>query len=60
MTAIRVARLTIGTLAVFLMAAGTASASISVAPELDGGTMTMGLGVLTGGVLMLRAYWRSR
>ena len=49
-----------GVLAIVLAAADTAEASLSVVPEIDGGTMATGLGVLTGGVLMLRAYWRSR
>jgi hypothetical protein len=47
--------------AVVLLSAGTAHASLlPVVPEIDGGAMVTGLGVLTGGVLMLRAYWRSR
>jgi hypothetical protein len=31
------------------------SASGAVAPEIDGGTLTTGLGLLTAGVLVLRA-----
>lgn len=50
-----------GALAIVLSAAGVAEASITpIVPEIDGATVATGLGVLTGGVLILRAYWRSR
>jgi hypothetical protein len=31
------------------------SASVNVAPEIDGGTLATGLGLVTAGVLVLRA-----
>jgi hypothetical protein len=50
-----------GALSLVLLAAGAAEASsVNIVPEIDGATMATGLGVVTGGVLMLRAYWRSR
>jgi hypothetical protein len=36
------------------------AAIISTVPEIDGGSMATALGVLTGGVLIVRAYWRSK
>jgi hypothetical protein len=36
------------------------ASSITAVPEVDGATMATGLGALAAGVLMLRAYWRSR
>jgi len=32
----------------------------TVAPEIDGATLSAGLGLLTGSVLILKARWRSR
>jgi hypothetical protein len=36
------------------------SASVDVVPEIDGGTLTTGLGLLTAGVLILRARRGSK
>jgi hypothetical protein len=64
MKTIHMAKLAAGALMTLLLAAGTAHASgltpPPIVPEIDGATMASGLGVLTGGVLILRAYWRSR
>jgi hypothetical protein len=47
-------------LLVVLATIGTSlSASNPVAPEIDGGTLTTGLGLLTAGVLILRARRRK-
>jgi hypothetical protein len=36
------------------------AATVSIVPEIDGGSMSVGLGLLAGGVLLLRARWRAR
>ena len=53
-------RVGIGMAAGVLMFAGTAHAGGVVVPELGAAPIASGLGLLTGGVLILRAYWRSR
>lgn len=51
----------VGVLGLALSAASPVHASSPLlVPEIDAATMAAGLGVLTGGVLMLRTYWRSR
>ena len=40
-----------------LTAAVSAGASTAPAPEIDGGSVTTGLGLLTGGLMILRSRW---
>jgi hypothetical protein len=48
-------------LAIIVSSVGaTVMASVIAAPEIDGSTLSAGLGLLTGSVLILRARWRSR
>ena len=44
--------------AVFLSTAEVLLASVPVVPEIDGASLSLGLGVLAAGALMLRARFR--
>jgi hypothetical protein len=48
-------------LAIALLSAGghvAMAAQVVTAPEIDGGTLVGGLGLLTAGVLILRSRWK--
>jgi len=49
----------LGLLTILATAGISLSASSVTAPEIDGGTLTTGLGLLTAGVLILRARRRK-
>ena len=44
-----------GLMLMLVSTAAPASAGITIVPEIDGGSLSTGLGLLAGGVLMLRA-----
>ena len=56
-------KLLYGTLAVGMvltaMVTDAAASAVVVAPEINPGTVTTGLAVLAGGVLLARARWRK-
>ena len=43
-----------------MIALGTPLLAQTQVPEIDGGSLSTGIGLLTGGLLILRARWRSR
>jgi hypothetical protein len=45
---------------VFISAAAPAFAGVTTVPEIDGGSLATGLGLLAGGMLMLRARRGAR
>jgi hypothetical protein len=48
-------------LAIVVAIPGSALAAIAInAPEIDGGSLGTGLGVVAASVLILRSRWRSR
>ena len=49
----------LGLLVVLATIGASLSASVNPAPEIDGGTLATGLGLLTAGVLILRARRRK-
>jgi len=49
-----------GLILVFVSMAAPASAGVPQVPEIDGGSLSAGLGLLAGGVLMLRARFGRR
>ena len=55
----RVAMYGVGLLMVVASLATTVMA-VAPVPEIDGGSISSGLGLLTGASLMLRARWRAR
>jgi len=48
----------VGMLLAFVSVVPLHAAAIAAAPEIDGGSLTTGLGVLTGAVMILRARMR--
>ena len=48
-----------GFLMIMLSLTATVSAGNAV-PEIDGGSLTMGLGLLSGGLLIVRARWGAK
>jgi hypothetical protein len=46
-----------GLMAVLVFAATPVFAGGAVVPEIDGGSLATGLGLLSGGLLILRARW---
>ena len=55
----KVAVYLVGVTMVILSMASDAFAG-AVAPEIDPSSLSAGLGLLAGGVLIARAYWRSK
>jgi hypothetical protein len=55
----KVAAYVLGISIVMLSAASYAFAG-TVAPEIDPGSISVGLGLLAGGLLIARARWRSK
>lgn len=49
----------LGLLAMLMSAADPVFATSAIVPEIDGGSVSMGLGVLAAGALMLRARIRK-
>ena len=49
-----------GFLLVLLSLTATLGAAATSAPEIDGGSVTTGLGLLSGGLLILRSRWRAK
>jgi hypothetical protein len=51
-----------GFLVILLSLAATVSAGTppAVVPEINGGSLTMGLGLVSGGLLILRARWGAK
>lgn len=49
-----------GFLTMVLSLGATVAAGTPGVPEIDGGALTMGLGLLSGSVLILRSRWGAR
>lgn len=49
-----------GFLMIVLSLTATLGAAAAPAPEIDGGSLTTGLGLLSGGLLILRSRWRAK
>ncbi len=56
----KVAAYVLGVSIVMLSAASYAFAGFVVTPEIEPGSITAGLGLLAGGLLIARARWRSK
>lgn len=50
----------VGMLVVMGSVATPLLASTVAVPEIDGGSIATGVGLLAGGILLLRARWRAR
>ena len=52
----------VGFLVILLSLTATVSAGgpPAAAPEIDGGSVTMGLGLLSGGLMILRSRWGAK
>lgn len=57
---VRKASYWVGLLTIVLSVAATAHAGNAVVPEIDGGSLATGLGLLSGGLLILRSRWRAK
>jgi hypothetical protein len=57
----RAAQFVLGFVVLLVSTAGRLSASVTpTVPEIDGNSALTGLGLLTAGVLIVRARWRSK
>lgn len=49
-----------GLLVIMLSLTATLGAAAAAAPEIDGGSLVTGLGLLSGSLLILRSRWRAK
>ena len=50
----------VGFLVIMLSLTATLRAAVAATPEIDGGSLVTGLGLLSGSLLIVRSRWRTK